>query len=278
MRALVTNDDGIDATGLHVLAQAASTAGFDVTVVAPDVEASGSSARLSAVEADGRLLVANRRLPGVDAPAFAAHASPASIVFVAARGAFGEPPDVVLSGINHGLNTGQAVLHSGTVGAALTAATHGLPALALSLAAAHPKHWASAATITSQVLSWFLGHADQPVVLNVNLPDIPLTEWRGFQSAPLAAFGAVRARVGERGQDYVTVTFEEIETSAPDGTDLAAIRNGWASVTELTAPCQGFTLDLTSLASRDTQHLTGPTADRPLEHQAGTRPVRRTTG
>src|ERR1700735_3834193 len=110
MRALITNDDGIDATGLRVLAQAAVAAGLDVTVAAPDSERSGSGTAVSGLEPGGRLLGGRRPLDGLDGvPAFAVGASPALIAFVATGGVFGPVPDLVLSGINHGPNAGLAV-------------------------------------------------------------------------------------------------------------------------------------------------------------------------
>ncbi|WP_432986285.1 5'/3'-nucleotidase SurE [Dactylosporangium sp. CA-233914] len=138
MRVLITNDDGIDAPGLRALARAAAEAGHEVTVAAPHREASGSGAALNAVTASGRLVLSRVELDG--GPAFAAAgqafsvaASPAYIAVLAALGVFGPAPDILLSGINRGANAGHAILHSGTVGAALTAATEGLRALAVSL-------------------------------------------------------------------------------------------------------------------------------------------------
>src|ERR1700722_6104084 len=174
MRALITNDDGIGSRGLRVLARAAVAAGLDVTVAAPDSERSGSGAALSALEPGGgarggggpggRLLVGEQPLDGLDGVrAFAVRASPALIAFVATSGVFGSVPDIVLSGVNHGPNTGPAVLHSGAVGAALTAASHGIPALAISLAAQVPVHWDAAGAATARALAWFLPRATQPV-------------------------------------------------------------------------------------------------------------------
>ncbi|UYO97695.1 5'/3'-nucleotidase SurE [Microbacterium sp. M28] len=127
-RVLVTNDDGIDAPGLHALAAAAVSAGFDVVVAAPAKQSSGSSASILAEEADGRIRIGRRELDGLDGiPAHAVHGGPGLIALIAARGAFGDPADLVLSGVNHGANVGRAILHSGTVGAALTggSAAHG---------------------------------------------------------------------------------------------------------------------------------------------------------
>ena len=245
MRALITNDDGIDSTGLATLTQVAVAARLEVTVAAPRTERSGSSAALSALGESGRLLVEDRvlaDLPGVRA--VAAQASPALIVFLAAHGAFGPRPGIVLSGINKGPNTGQAVLHSGTVGAALTAQTHGIPALAISLASAEPAHWDTAATAASQALDWFLRRADTPMLANVNVPDLPAEKFRGLRAARLASFGAVQATIGEPGSGFISVTFSEPEEEPEADTDLALVRQGWATVTALHGPCEGQLPDL----------------------------------
>src|SRR5262245_14158128 len=115
-RILVTNDDGIAAPGIRVLARAVADAGYDVTVAAPRYEASGMSAALTAVTKAGRIVLERRDLDGV--PAYGVEASPSYIAMLACLGAFGPPPDLVVSGINRGANAGHAVLHSGTVGAA----------------------------------------------------------------------------------------------------------------------------------------------------------------
>jgi 5'-nucleotidase len=253
MRALITNDDGIEAAGLRVLAQAAVKAGLDVTVAAPDSERSGSGAALSALEPGGRLLVAEQPLDGLDGvPAFAVGASPALIAFVATSGIFGSVPDLVLSGINHGPNAGQAVLHSGTVGAALTAAAHGIPALAVSLASPAPAHWDAAGAAMARVLDWFVPRAGPPVVVNVNLPDRAADQLRGFRAARLAAFGAVQAQVRAEpagpASGSIPVTFARPAGEPGPDTDLALLRAGWATFTVLRGLCEdGEALDLSGL-------------------------------
>lgn len=248
MRVLITNDDGVDTVGLRTLTRVAVAKGLEVTVAAPHQERSGSSAALSALEQDGRLVVENRELDGLDGvTASAVHATPALIVFTAVRGAFGDPPDLVLSGINHGPNTGMAVLHSGTVGAALTACAHGLPALAVSLAAASPVHWDTAAQVTTRALDWFIDHASEPYVLNVNVPDIRPDQLRGLRRAQLASFGAVQAKIGERNRGYVAMTFEEIEQEPSPETDVALLRHGWASATALQPPGICDAIDLATV-------------------------------
>src|SRR5690349_8119032 len=123
LRVLVTNDDGVQAPGIHRLARAAHDAGHDVTVAAPHEEASGMGAALTAVTDEGRVKFSRVSLSGLDGvPAFAVVASPAYIALLAGLDVFGPAPDLVLSGINRGANAGRAILHSGTVGAAVTAA------------------------------------------------------------------------------------------------------------------------------------------------------------
>ena len=117
-------------------------------------QASGSGASFTAVEAEGRSLVEDRHLDGLDGvPTYAVAATPGFITLIATRGAFGRAPDVVMSGINKCANTGTAFLHSGTDGAALTAGTNGCRALAVSLAGESPTNWETAARVTSQVLN-----------------------------------------------------------------------------------------------------------------------------
>jgi len=134
MKVLVTNDDGIDAPGLHALARALVADGRDVVVVAPARDMSGSGAAIGQVHLDQSIDARRVELPGLEGvPAYALDGAPGLCVLAARLGGFGDPPDVVMSGINPGCNTGRAVLHSGTVGAALTAANFGVRGLAVSI-------------------------------------------------------------------------------------------------------------------------------------------------
>jgi 5'-nucleotidase len=249
VRALVTNDDGIDSPGLHVLAHAAVAAGMDVVVAAPDREYSGSGTALTAaIRSGGRLAVHARQVEGLAAErVVAVEASPAFLAFAAVRGAFGAAPDVVLSGVNRGPNTGTSVLHSGTVGAALTAATHGLPGVALSLAAPDPQQWGTAEEVTRRVLRWLAGARLGAATLNVNVPDVPPDRLRGVRPARLAAFGAVQAEVGETGDDFVTLTWGDVPGDPAPDSDVALLREGWATATVLRAPCDAPDVDLSGL-------------------------------
>lgn len=259
-RILITNDDGIESPGIRWLARAAQRAGHDVVVAAPLTEASGASASMTAVEQDGKIVVEERELSGVnDVPAYGVAASPAFIVLLALREAFGPPPGIVLSGINRGANAGAAVVHSGTVGATLTASHAGLRGLAVSLDVLTPsqataasggaaianldkmddekRHWAGAADIAVRLLP-ALTHTPAGTVLNLNVPDLHPDGIRGLRRAGLARFGQVQVSIAEAGEGYVRTAVQAAEEELEEGTDLAALAEGFAVVTPIRAPSE----------------------------------------
>jgi 5'-nucleotidase len=238
VRCLVTNDDGIDSEGLRALALMVVEVGLEVVVASPLQNCSGASSSITAVQADGCFVVERRGLAGLDRrDTYAVDGSPAFIALTGARGAFGPPPDVLLSGINHGPNTGYAILHSGTVGAALTASTHGLRAMAVSIEPGNPPHWETAADVARRVLPWLV-EAPAGTVLNVNVPDVPVEQLRGLRRAGLASFGAVQTNVAEKGEGYVQISVSEIEAEHEPGTDAALLAAGYATVTALQPICE----------------------------------------
>jgi 5'-nucleotidase len=253
-RILVTNDDGVDAPGIRALARAARAEGHEVVVAAPAAEASGMSAALTAVTAEGRIVV-ERREPG-DPPVYAVAASPAYIVVLAALGVFGPPPEVVLSGINRGANAGHAVLHSGTVGAALTAANNGARAMAVSLDVLNPTpggvasggaaivvpddsvlHWDTAAELARTLLGWLSG-APPRTVLNLNVPDRPPAGVAGLRQATLGEFGQARMTVAETGDGFVRTAVVRTGERVVPGTDLAWLAEGYATVSAIRPPAE----------------------------------------
>lgn len=252
---LITNDDGIDAPGLRQLAAAATRAGCQVTVAAPLHEASGMSAAMTAVTEHAKVIVEPRELPGLDTvPAYGVSASPSYIVVLATLGAFGPAPEMVLSGINRGANAGHAVIHSGTVGAALTAAGQGVRSMAFSLDVLSPvatgasggvtaiaalddtddeiRNWATAAGLLARLLPP-LRRAPSATVFNVNVPDVPTDRLRGLRRAKLATFGQVQMAIAESGEGYLRTAVEETGARLTPGTDLAYLADGFATVTPL---------------------------------------------
>lgn len=234
-RILVTNDDGVRSSGLHALAAMAEEQGYDVTVAAPAGESSGSSSAITAAEDDGRIVMHTQALPGLPGVrAYAVAATPALIVLIACRGAFGDPPELVLSGVNRGANVGYAVIHSGTVGAALTAVTYGCPALAVSLDVGldgKDPFWTSATTMAAKLLATALD-APERVAINLNVPNLPLGRVRGLRHGRLAAFGAVQTSL-ERGEGFVRMTLKDDDRELEAGTDAGLLAKGFASVTAL---------------------------------------------
>jgi 5'-nucleotidase len=241
VRAVITNDDGIGSEGLRMLASAAVQAGWDVVVAAPDRQASGSGAAMTAVQADGQVIIERRRLPGIEAvPAYAVQAAPGFIAFTAVRGAFGRRPDYLLSGINLGPNTGKAVLHSGTVGAAMTAATYGIRAAAFSLDARDDSddcQWDLASDVAGEILPALAG-IPSGVVLNVNIPNAPDGRISGIRQGRLAAGGAVELSIVEATAGYLHVTMAETGNRPVPGTDSALLAAGYAAVTALQPVCE----------------------------------------
>ena len=244
MRALITNDDGIESFGLTALAGVARDAGFEVTVAAPARESSGAGASLISAERDGRLIFSEVSPPGLpdDVPSFAVKATPAYITFVASHDGFGPRPDIVLSGINRGANTGNAILHSGTVGAVLSAMAHGIRGIAVSLDSPDPVHWETAAAVTARAVTWVATLPDVAPgwvtgVLNLNVPDCALEDLRGLRRATLATFGQVQGTMYQLDKGKVKLQYEAVEGAEGPGTDAALLRAGWATATFVRAPC-----------------------------------------
>ncbi len=249
-RALITNDDGIDSTGLAVLARAAVAAGLDVIVAAPSWDSSGASAALTGVQDDGRLRAEHGRWRDPDVPTVSVEAAPAMITLIALRGGFGLPPDLVLSGINHGRNTGAAVLHSGTVGAALTAANHGVPSLAVSIDTDSGPVADQVPQVVIDVIAW-LDSARPPCALNLNLPADVHLGVAGLVCAPLSSVGAVQTTVTDSGAGFLHVGFEDAGAPEP-GSDAALLAEGWAVVTPLLPVGIDATIDMGAIATRPT--------------------------
>jgi 5'-nucleotidase len=235
VRVLATNDDGIESPGLHAMACALADLGHEVTVAAPAHDSSGSSASIGRIRADERIDVTPVTIPG--APAFRAFSvgGPPGLAAMAARlGAFGDEPELVVSGINAGLNTGHSTLHSGTVGAVLTARTFGASGLAISVEARRPWCWDTANKCMAEALEILLA-APSATVLNLNVPAREPDEVRGLRWASLDQFGSVRvALVDERSDAGVQMEFRATGASLDPDSDTALVERGWATLTALT--------------------------------------------
>ncbi len=230
-RVLITNDDGFDAPGIRVLAHTLARE-FDVTVAAPDRDRSGAGTGIGRVDAASG--VPMRRVDlGVER-AFALDGPPGLAVMAAALGAFGDPFPIVVSGINAGRNTGQSVIHSGTVGAALTARTFGAHGLAVSLDPSDPWHWETAAEIALAATRWITSREREPVAINLNVPGVAVDQVLGLRAAELDRFGYFRVAVAdESGQKLQLEMSAEGEATTAEGSDTWLLRQRYATITVL---------------------------------------------
>jgi 5'-nucleotidase len=228
MKILVSNDDGVHAPGLAHLAEALSKLGT-VTVVAPDRNRSGVSNSLT-LSNPLRVVTASNGF-------FSVTGTPTDCVHIAVTGLLKEPPDIVVSGINEGSNLSDDVLYSGTVAAATEGRFLGLPSVAISLSGPRCEHYDTAAQVARIIVERL---RDTPLttdtILNVNVPDLPLSELRGIQVTRLGtrhiAEPTIKA-LDPRGRKIYWIGQPGPEQDAGPGTDFYAVNSGYVSITPL---------------------------------------------
>jgi 5'-nucleotidase len=261
VRVLVTNDDGVDAVGLHLLAQRLVPLG-EIVVAAPDREYSGAGAALGTLHLI-RPEVRRVDLAGVP-EAWAVTGPPALCVMFARLGVFGGAFDLVVSGINPGANSGRAIYHSGTVGAALTARNGGMSGIAISQAVNDfgvegqgwdemltDQHWDSAAEVGCCVAQALLADLpEDPVVLNVNVPNRSLAEIAGWRRTRVArlpprtlASAELVPKLGHDDAFDVRMDWGD-PIVLPGDTDSGAVEDGYVSVTALSRIADDAGIDL----------------------------------
>ena len=228
MNILLSNDDGFIAPGLKALHQRLSQQ-FEVMVVAPDRDRSGASNSLT--------LESPLRLTQRDKNYFSVNGTPTDCVHLALTGLYDNPPNLVISGINAGANLGDDVIYSGTVAAAMEGRNLGLPAIAVSIASFQPQHFSTAVeavVVLLRQLSDFNEKSD--TILNINVPDIPWDEIKGFQATRLGkrhkAEPVVKSK-DPRGNAIYWVGPPGKKQDAGKGTDFYAVDQGYISVTPL---------------------------------------------
>lgn len=194
-RILITNDDGIASPGLQKLASRLSK-DFVVVVVAPAEDMSGTGTALGRFDPEVGVELTKTTVDGIH-EAYTVDGPPGLAVLAASLGAFGDPPDLVVSGINAGLNTGHSIIHSGTVGAALTARTLGSRGLAVSLQQSDEWQWDTAVEVARSAVDWVIGRSGERFVLNINVPGLPLDDVLGIHWADLDEFGHIRVATAD---------------------------------------------------------------------------------
>ena len=230
MKILVSNDDGFRAEGIRCLREALATLA-DVTVVAPDRNKSGASNSLTL---DVPLRVFESE-PGI----YFVPGTPTDCVHLAISGLFDFEHDMVVSGVNDGANLGDDVLYSGTVAAAVEGRFLGLPTIAVSLCAGTEGggHFDTGAEVARLLVAQLLESPLEPtLILNVNVPDVPFAQLRGFRASRLGfrhrSAPVMRAK-DPRGRPVYWVGPAGPEQDAGPGTDFDTVARGYVSVTPL---------------------------------------------
>ena len=242
MRVLVTNDDGVASEGLHVLTIALAAGRSRRVRRRADSDRSGTGAAIGLVHADQHLDAQRVEVPGCDGiDSWAIDGPPGMCVIVARLGAFGDPPDVVVAGINPGLNTGRAILHSGTVGAMLTAQNFGGSGLAVSTDFGSTWHWDTVARFVVEVFPRLL-EAPTRTVLNLNVPALFVRRGRWRALGAKLHFRR-RAAVADT-PDGVQFELRSVSaTPAPDS-DTGTVAAGFASLTTIVGIAEAWPPDV----------------------------------
>lgn len=245
MRILLTNDDGIHAEGLQVLERIARTLSHDVWVVAPETDQSGFAHSLSLSEP--------LRMRKIDERHYALRGTPTDCVIMGVRKVMDAPPDLILSGVNNGTNLADDVTYSGTVAGAMEGSLLGIRSIALSQAYDFADDiryvpWDTTEAVAPALMKKLVEtELPQGVFLNVNFPKCPADEVKG---AIVTAQGKIvhalwiDERKDGRGFPYYWLRFGREESEVRKGSDQAAVRDGYISVTPLH-------LDLTAHEVRD---------------------------
>ncbi|MEI8295184.1 MAG: 5'/3'-nucleotidase SurE [Alphaproteobacteria bacterium] len=233
MRILISNDDGINAHGLKVLENVARTISDDIWIIAPEGECSAA----------GHSLTINSplRVREVSEKKYAIKGTPTDCVLIGISNIMKDcPPDLVLSGINHGGNIAEDITYSGTVAVAMEATLMGVQAIAFSLGTAYdrPAKWATAEHHAPALLKQLIAlKYAKGVFMNVNFPNVIASSVKGVrvacQGQRIVAGDKLIKRLDPRGVAYYWISGVDYHQSGPQGTDLNAVAEGFISITPL---------------------------------------------
>src|SRR5574343_1964687 len=228
MRILLSNDDGYFAPGLAALAAALDGLG-EIVVVAPEQNRSGASNSLT-LDRPLHLKTAANGFHYVNG-------TPTDCVHLALTGLLDRQPDLIVSGINLGANMGDDTIYSGTVAAATEGYLFGVPSIAISMTSFEGKNFASAGRVARELVERFIRNPiREPVLLNVNVPDIPYAELKGMEVTRLGRRHKAEPVVKMTSPRKDTVYWVGAAGAAADagpGTDFNAVERGFVSITPL---------------------------------------------
>ena len=228
MHLLLSNDDGIHATGLKLLADALSPLG-KITVVAPNRNRSASSNSLT--------LDRPIRAQEMQENWYSVDGTPTDCVHLAITGLIKDEPNIVVAGINSGANLGDDVIYSGTVAAAMEGRFLGLPAVAISITSFQPNYLEDAAQVSAEMIAKLAStQLPSDVIVNINIPNLPKNELKGVQATRLGnrhkAEPVIRSE-DPRGKPIYWVGAAGPEQDSGPGTDFHAVKNGYVSVSPM---------------------------------------------
>jgi 5'-nucleotidase len=227
MRILLSNDDGYFSPGIEHLARILSSIA-EITVVAPERDRSAASSSLTL----DRPLSLKQSTNGFHY----VNGTPTDCVHLAVTGMLADLPDMVVSGINNGANMGDDTIYSGTVAAATEGYLLGIPSVAVSLCSKAGLHYETAARVALDVVEMIRQRPAEPVLLNVNVPDIPLDALKGWTVTRLGkrhkAEPVVRM-VTPRKETVYWIGAPGGAQDAGEGTDFHAVAGGFVSITPL---------------------------------------------
>jgi len=232
MKFLLTNDDGIEAEGLKTMAKALASLG-DVTVVAPETEMSAVGHSITIADPlRVRHVFRHKTRFGI-----AVNGTPADCVKIAVKAIMKEPPDMVISGINHGQNVATNVIYSGTVSAATEGMILGIPSVAISLSSFVSKDFAVAADYGLKVIRKARDSGIPPgTLLNVNVPTVPCDQIQGIKICRngVSKFKEVfEKRVDPRQNDYYWQGGQMEISGEDDGADIYWLQKNWVTVSPI---------------------------------------------
>ena len=228
MHILISNDDGYKSKGIQVLINELKKIA-QITVVAPSRNRSGASSSLSL---DRSIKVTKKE----DSFYFLS-GTPTDCVHIALTGLMQTLPDMVISGINHGPNLGDDTIYSGTVAAAIEGYLLDIPSFAISMGSVNPKHFETAAKVTSDLIKLYnKKKVSSASLLNINVPDIPYDELKGLEVTRLgkrhAAEKAMEKKHTQKESLYWIGEVGQPNDGGP-GTDFYALKNNFVSISPI---------------------------------------------
>lgn len=235
MKILLVNDDGYRCEGIHALILALKEE-YELTVVVPALEQSGKSHCMTFLEP---VSYDHFRLSAVDHEIYMVHGTPSDCVLMALDQIMDEKPDLVISGINKGYNSGGAIVYSGTVSAAYEGASRGIPSFALSADFSNADFTLAAKMFRMMLPAIMEAEKGNPFFYNINFPNVPFSALKGIKKTSIASSNItekMEKRVDPFQREYYWHAYDcKLAESICDeaGSDMKAIHEGYISVTPL---------------------------------------------